>query len=141
MSDFISGPVAFNRRQATQNRLIAVQVHVVRASGTVKTTGAGEGLVDVKFPNEYIEKPALSFGGELDAGQTLTAGAFPTISIIVAKWLMNKKPNNSYFAGATLAIVTTGPADQVVITHWQAEGKAMSNPGDAASPANSTGNA
>lgn len=131
---------AYDRRDALRSRLDAVTVKVVRTAGFITSTGAGEGLVDVTFPNTYIEKPAMSFGGELASGQLLTAGSYPTVSIVVATWLTVVKGQATSYIGARLAVVTTGPATQIVIVHWQAEGKATAAPAYVA-PINSTGTA
>lgn len=120
----------FDRRQAERLRAQAVQVQVTQASGFVTTTGSGEGLVDIFFPNWFVEKPAFSFGAELDVNQAPVRQQFPTVSVVVANWRIENKGLASYWSGATLAIVTTGPATQVTIVHWQANGKALSAPSD-----------
>jgi hypothetical protein len=130
---------AFDRRDAARQRAASLEVKVVSANGFVQAAGAGEGLVDVVFPNWYVEKPAISFGGEL-ANQSPVAGKFPTVSVVVTSWSTQDRNFNTYYLGATLAVVTTGPPDQVLIVHWQAEGKALSAPGDIG-PTNATGNA
>jgi hypothetical protein len=133
-------PSSFDRRAAVRAQADAVAARIVRTAGTVETAGSGEGQVDVTFPNLYIEKPALSFGGELAPGSPLVAGQFPTVSVIVVSWVTLIKSLGVLYTGARLCVVTTGVTTQGVIVHWQAEGKALSSPLDVGI-VNSTGTA
>lgn len=124
-------------REGQRNRLNASTVKITRTVGFVVTHGAGEGLVDVVFGNRYIEKPALSLGGELMT-PALTVGSYPTVSVVVVSWATESKTTKPelgpqvYYLGAKLAIVTTGPPTQDMVVHWQVEGKALAGPTDTA---------
>lgn len=120
----------FDIREGQRARINNFNVKVVRTSGTVMTTGAGEGLFDVTFASPYIEKPAMSMGGELAPTTVLVAGSYPTVSVIVGTWVLQTTVGSPsvFYLGARLVIVTTGPVDQQVIVHWQAEGKAFTLP-------------
>jgi hypothetical protein len=123
---------AFDRRAATRARADAVQAKVVRVSGTVEAAGNGEGIADVAFSTQFVEVPTMSFGGQMGFGTVLVGGQFPTVSVLVHHFVTTELPQglSSLVVGAALIIVTTGPANQLVVVHWQAEGKALSNPSD-----------
>lgn len=120
----------FEARRGTTNRLDDVTGKIHSIQGFVNIVGAGEAILDVNFPVWFLEKPLFTFGGEMAPGEVLTAGQYPMISMIVHSWVMKDYPNNvSYFAGAHLIVVTTGSATQRLIGHWQAQAKALRNPG------------
>lgn len=123
----------FDQRRGVINRVESMSGKVHRVQGFFKLTGAGEKAVDVVFPVWFIENPIATFGGELAPNEFPDAGYYPTVSVVVLAWQMEvKSEERSYFAGATLGAVTTGKAGQVLIVHWQMEGKALRNPvGDA----------
>lgn len=120
----------FEYRRGEVERIIADQIAPTRVSGFELIQGAGEVAFDVHFPIWFVEKPAMSFGGELDDTQPLTEKKYPTVSVVVFRWekKLTDRPGGGYFTGATLAVVTTGPNDLNMTVHWQAEGKAMTNP-------------
>lgn len=119
---------ALDYRDGQRNRLNASTAKVTRTVGFVVTHGAGEGLVDVVFGARYIEKPALSCGGELVTA-ALTVGQYPTANVVVVSWATAHVGPEIYYLGAKLAIVTTGPPTQDMVVHWQVEGKALGGPG------------
>lgn len=124
---------SFDNRDGRRERLNSTNVKVVRTSGFVTTTGAGEGVLDVAFACIYIEKPALSMGGELTGNTLLVAGSYPTVSVIVGSWVISPvtptgTAQSVVYTGARLIIVTTGDPAQQVIVHWQAEGRALASP-------------
>lgn len=122
-----SAPLEARRGAARRLEDLVGRFHTIE--GFIDLNGAGEALLDVNFPVWFLEKPLFTFGGELAVDQVLTAGQFPTLSMLVQRWQMKDYPNNvSYFAGATLAIVITGPATQRLIGHWQVQAKALRNP-------------
>jgi len=125
---------ALDRRLAMRDRVRQINAAIVKVAGTVQTTGSGEGLLTVDFGYTFVEKPALSLGGELHPTSSLVAGQYPTVSVIVSAWTqptpVSSSISNNYYTGAVFAIVTTGPTDQVVIVHWQVEGMALMSPGN-----------
>lgn len=120
----------FEERRADLYHLEQQTVGPTRVSGFEQITKAGEVAFDVEFRLWFVEKPAMSFGGEMDDTQPLTERRFPTVSVVVFRWIKQQtdRPGGGYFTGATLAVVTTGPAGLKMTVHWQAEGKAMVNP-------------
>lgn len=123
----------FDARRGTINRIESMTGKVHRVQGFFTLTGAGELSVEVDFPVWFIENPICSFGGELAANEFPEAGFYPTVSVVVLAWKKEDRPGDvSYFSGAHLGAVTTGKAGQVLVVHWQMEGKALRNPlGDA----------
>lgn len=110
-------------------RQASVYAQVETVTGFVQITGAGELTVDVNFPARFLEKPAMSGAGELMEGQVLVAGALPTFSLVISKWKMEELDRfRRYYVGATLVVVTTGPAAQRMWGHWQATGVALLAP-------------
>lgn len=116
------------RRGAT-GRLDSLTGRVHTVQGFFDLDGAGEALLDVNFPVWFMERPLFTFGAEMRAGNALSVGAYPTISVLVLRWSMKDYPGGvSYFAGATLVVVADGTADQSMLVHWRVEGKALRNP-------------
>lgn len=120
----------FEKRRSDLEHLEAQTIGPMRVSGFEKVVDSGEVAFDVEFGLWFVERPAMSFGGELDDTQPLTERRFPTVSVVVFRWIKAQadRPGGGYFTGATLAVVTTGPVDLKMIVHWQAEGRAMVNP-------------
>lgn len=104
--------------------------------GTFLVDGAGEATADLVFPVKFIERPNLTFGGELHLDTNPVAGQFPTISVVVNRWATDPPAANTftvatlklYFIGAQLLVVTTGPSTQRMWVHWKASAKAIINP-------------
>jgi len=96
--------------------------------GFIETTGAGEVLVDVHFPVRFMEKPNMTFGGELTPNQGAVLGNFPTVSVVVVTWDREDQVGGFYYNGCSLGIVTSGPTDMRMFVHWKASGKAFVNP-------------
>lgn len=119
-------------RRWTVDRVESMGVHLFRCAGKTLVRGSGEVAVDVYFPVTFTEEPVMTFGGALDLNEPLEDGNFPTVSCVVAKFLKKEKQQGEdaglYYVGATLAIVTTGRADQFMNVHWVAEARAFQNP-------------
>lgn len=115
-------------RRGEVERQRSVQGGSHRISGFVEVAGAGEVLADVNFPVWFIERPSMSFGGELGPNEPLEVENYPTVSVMVKSWAKRQKAGADYFTGATLIVVTSGPEKQRVIAHWQMEGRALVNP-------------
>lgn len=126
--------IARSQRDVIRNRDVRAAEHVIK--GRTKVLGVGEATVEVRFPVVYLEAPTFTFGGELAEGSILSPGEFPTVSAIVSRWQVDEpdldlfgQTMRIHYRGATLAIVTTGPADTDVYLHWTFTGRAISNPG------------
>lgn len=137
ISHRLAGPVGPQEtRRSDIARIDAFLIKSTRTSGTVGTSGVGEATVEVKFPVWYVERPSVSFGGELAENEYLQEGQLPTVSVVVISWVkaLDNRPAGGYFVGAKLAVVTTGRVNtdsgqgQHMIVHWQAEGKAIRAP-------------
>jgi hypothetical protein len=96
--------------------------------------GVGEIAKEVVFPVKFVEKPLLSFGGELSENSSPTDGSFPTVSVVVGGWNLEipgvenqETPDRKYFVGANLLVVTTG-VDESMWIHWHMTGVAITNP-------------
>lgn len=90
-----------------------------------------EVAVDVVFPVWFVDRPAMSFGAELER-DILEEGNFPMISVVVVKWVkVSEEKSGGWFTGAQLAIVASGRKDERMTVHWQAEAKALRLVGEA----------
>jgi hypothetical protein len=118
------------RRREELTRMADFAVKPTRIAGFDKTVGPGEVMFEVNFPVWFVERPAMSFSGELPENVAPVERKFPTVSVVVAKWKMvqAERPDGGFYGGAFLVVVTTGHAELEVLVHWQAEGKAMRNP-------------
>lgn len=121
--------VAVEQRRTSLYRVDRNSIKPTRVSGFETTVGAGEVAVGVEFPIWFAERPVMSFGAELEAGQFMEDLKYPTVSVVVAEWTIKyPERGGGFYLGCVLACVTTGKADQRVIVHWSAEGKGYSNP-------------
>lgn len=108
----------------------------ISIEGTFLVDGSGEASADIVFPVKFIERPNISFGGELHLDTNPVAGQFPTISVVVNRWITDPPAALTYtvatlklyFVGAQLLVVTTGPTSQRMWVHWTAKGRAIINP-------------
>ena len=119
-----------SERARLEDSLARTQV----VSGQFLLSGVGEATKAVKFPVKFIEKPLLSFGGELTENSSPVDGSFPTVSVVIGGWdleipgIVNQEtPDRKYFVGATLLVVTTGVSESMWI-HWHVTGVAITNP-------------
>lgn len=134
---FVPPQFSLERRRAELGRIDDFVIKPTRVTGFVLTDGAGEVTHDITFPVTFTERPSMSFGAELDTDQFVQDRAFPTVSVVVIRWIKTMtdrigggegQGGAGWFAGATLAIVTSGKKTQRLWVHWQAEGKALRDP-------------
>ena len=120
----------FERRRADLSQVEQQSIRHTRVTGFELTVGAGEATVEVDFPVWFTEKPSMSFGGELEENEYLVERKFPTVSVVVVSWKKAQadRPGGGWYVGAVLATVTTGRTEHRMWVHWQAEGKAITNP-------------
>ena len=115
-------------RQSTLDNLDAASGGSTRLTGELLLIGSGEKRVPVVFSAPFTEKPLMTFGAEIQSGDLMTEGQFPTISAIVSKWItFDRPPSSRLFTGCELAIVTTGPATQKMIVYWCMDGPTITN--------------
>lgn len=121
---------AVKANQSNQNRIDEFLIKTTSVCGRDLTVNAGEVIIEVNFNVWFVERPTMTFGGELDANDFVADTQFPTVSGVVTEWVMKQaeRLGGGYFSGCRFAAVTTGKADQRVWVHWRAEGKAMVNP-------------
>jgi hypothetical protein len=128
-------PAAIERfRNSAKNQQLS-QGTAAAAAGQTTLTGefllknAGEKRVPIDFPVAFSEKPLITFGAEVQEGDVIIDGYFPTVSVIVSKWITRENPPFSrLYIGCELAIVTSGAPTQKLIIHWQLSGVAFGNP-------------
>lgn len=128
-------------RRRTQARTITMadieqtSAGITKLSGQVMLDGPGEGRFPITFPISFSEKPLLSFGGELKIGTEPVPGNFPTVSVVVGKWITTQVPPFQLnYTGCDLLIVTTGHVAQRMFIHWHLEGMAYNNTTDDSPP-------
>lgn len=136
-------PAPLEARRGVTSRLDAITGKVHRIQGfftlTLQGDGGGEATHDVNFPVWFLERPLFTFGFEMATDQVLTAGKYPTLSLGVLRWAKKDYPAGvSYFSGATLVVVAGGVDGQVMLVHWQVEGKALRNPSGETTTADGT---
>lgn len=120
----------FKGFQSEQARVEQFLTKPTSATGRELTINAGEVIIPVTFGVWFIERPTMTFGGEMDAGDFVEAQKFPTVSGVVVEWTRSKpdRSNGGYYVGARVCCVTTGRTEQRIWLHWRAEGKALANP-------------
>lgn len=120
----------FEVRRNDLARIQSTSAGMTRVPGRVLVTGVGEILVDIKFPVWFSDRPYFSFAGELDTNFSVADGVFPTVSVVVVKWVNSNQSDGfvGYYSGAKLAVVTKGPSGQQMWIHWTAEGPAVNLP-------------
>jgi len=120
----------FKQFQSEEMRVNEFLTKPTSVTGRELTMNAGEVIIPITFGVWFIERPNVTFGGELDDGDFVEAGAFPTVSGVIVRWTRQKpeRNNGGYFVGAEVCCVTTGRDEQRIWLHWRAEGKAMANP-------------
>lgn len=118
------------RRNADQAQIQDQSVKMTRVTGRLLIKDPGEVLAEVGFPVYFAERPSLSFGAEMDDNFVAVDGSFPTVSVVVTKWVREERQDDAIgrFVGAELAVVTTGIAGQQMWVHWNVQGKALRNP-------------
>ena len=123
-----------NRKASDRARLEDSVARTQVVSGQFLLNGVGEIAKEVVFPVKFVEKPLLSFGGELSENSSPTDGSFPTVSVVVGGWNLEipgvenqETPDRKYFVGANLLVVTTG-VDESMWIHWHMTGVAITNP-------------
>ncbi len=115
------------RTHASRVESTLAREHIVK--GKFLLQGAGEGLVELKFPVWFIEEPNMGgLGGVMYPGSEVIDGSYPTVSGSVLNWTLVEKTPRQYFTGCTLAVVTTGLPEQRMFVHYRFEGKAIVNP-------------
>lgn len=120
--------LSFERRRGELERATSMQGQNFKVNYFLDVKGTGGMTAEVNFPVKFQERPSVSFGGELGAGSPVTAGSFPTISVVVGQWKISPLYSHQYYEGATLVIVVGGTVTQTMTVHFQAEGKALVSP-------------
>jgi hypothetical protein len=116
------------RQQVLQAQQIAGGVF--RVVGRIELTGPGGTVLPVTFPVQFLEKPSFSFGPELGPAQPVIPSNLPGATAVVRDWSFIKRSDTGvrFYNGASLLIVTQGPADQLMIVNYQFEGRALRSP-------------
>jgi hypothetical protein len=151
ISSSVAGAVQHKATQAQRQAAQVAQFYdqtgkvsfTVSSGSTTPVAGSSyaiEGTVSVTFVQTFIEEPLFTFGAALDTNQSVTTGAFPTVSAVVSAWNVSVVGASSAYAGATIAFVASGTDGLKMHLHYSFRGKALSFP-VSASAINSTGTA
>ena len=119
---------AIKQREAEGSRVENTLAGVYHVDGLFLVSGAGQTNSAVRFPVKFIERPNISFAGELDVNSAAVPGNYPTLSVVVGGWVVEGPPTKRLWTGANLLVVTNGPATQKIWVHWEASARAVSNP-------------
>lgn len=123
--------VSNTSRNSDSARLMDSLPTTTQVEGTFLVDGSGEATKDIYFPTKFIERPSFTFGGELHLDTSPVAGHFPTISVVVYRWITDPLAptdySKIYFVGAHLVIVSAGPTAQRMWIHWRASARGIVN--------------
>lgn len=132
---------AFENRRGELERINNAQAQYFAVTGEIEVDGVGEASANVLFPCLFTDKPRFHSGHELGPGQPVTSGSMPTAAITVLAWDQRVRDDGTVvYAGATLGIVTTGPAPvtspitgvnstaQVMVIQWHMDGVGLRGP-------------
>lgn len=128
----LQGP--FEARRGEVERSQSVRGGVFRLLGFQDLSKAGETTAEVNFPVWFLERPAISGGGELADNESLVDGEFPRWNVGVHKWITTEQGGVgatglvTMYKGAIFIFVAEGPEAMRSTIHWQLEGRALRNP-------------
>ena len=124
------------QRRSRQEGIESVRPSHVLLTGEFRFIGAGEGIVEVTFPEPFAEKPITTFGFEFHSDvvneipDTVVYGNFPQVTLGVAAYKVNTNltpginPTRVFYTGMHVMIKTTGNRNQKLIIGWHAHGNA-----------------
>lgn len=130
----VAGVGAAERRRRQLDQVNdAIATHTI-ISGEITVVGGGDVAADINFPVWFVEKPIMTFGGEVAGTVDLTLGSFPLVSALVGKWDIQsldavqggKFSGRMFYAGAQMLLSIDGASD--IIVHYQFSGMALTNP-------------
>jgi hypothetical protein len=126
------GPAdAFERRRGDVEQVNNAGAQYFKVSGIIEVIGPGEATISISFPVLFVDKPAFSYGPEVGSGQPTTIGNLPKCSVVVIAWDERVRNDGSViYVGVQYAILTEGPADQVLFLQWHMEGVGLRDPID-----------
>lgn len=120
---------AIELRRGEIDRVNAQGAQFMKVTGDIEVDDIGETVCTVSFPCYFSEKPFFTFGPELASGVQPVSGQLPTCHAVVTKWQETVRDDNTnIYSGATISIVTSGPAGQAMIVQWHMEGTALRGP-------------
>lgn len=119
--------VAIDRRRGQVQNAEFSQGGVFAVNYTFPVVGAGEAFKDINFPCMFVEKPALTSGGEVDPWVPVS-GNYPWCSAMAGGWVTVQKGQATYWVGCRVILVVGGSADQKSTIHFHVEGKALQGP-------------
>lgn len=95
----------------------------------INIIGAGEGLAQVSFGVDFVEKPLFTAGFEMLPNQALVPGKYPSVTSGVFTWAEKRRSDNGLplYQGASICIVATGATDLHALVHVNFQGKAVRN--------------
>lgn len=114
---------ALNTRNANISRSQDAQAKYYSVTAEIDVFGPGDAIIDVTFPVYFVDKPKHFKGAELQSGQGFELGSLPTHNIAILQWdIRVRDDGTSVYSGATLGIVTSGPAGLLSTVQFHAEG-------------------
>lgn len=120
------------RRRRDVNRVDDMTAKDTTVTGRHLVSGTGNVLFRADFPVAFSKRPFPSITGELDLGQELVTGAYPTAGGVVSSWQIIGAVEGAfdgYFVGAWIAVTTTGGTDtQRIWINYSFHGEALRSP-------------
>lgn len=122
------------RKQLNNERVVTNDIRSMMASfaevpGRIGINSSGEASASVRFPVKFLEQPHFKFGLELQEGEGVITGRFPTGSAFVQEWYTEERlPSTIYYVGARIIVVVDGLRFQKSILNYSFSGTALSNP-------------
>jgi hypothetical protein len=120
------GPLERRRSQLASDAALTVATQHVVATATIH--GSGEVQITVPFPLLFIDMPVFSFGSIMADNSNITQGVYPSVTATVHRWTTTKIALATYWVGAVVGVVSTGPAEQQFTAHLHFVGKGLRGP-------------
>lgn len=118
-----------NMAKANNQGLRSMSAGQTRCSGQFMVDSSGEIEAQISFPVKFVDKPLLSYSGELREGDVNITSKMPTIRMIVTGWILeDRPPYQALYTGAVLGAVIDGPPGTRLLATWHMDGVAFSNP-------------
>lgn len=120
--------LAIEQRRGQVERGRQSQGGLFRLSYTFNVTGAGEAEREINFPVWFVNPPALSHGGEVEATTVLESGNFPWSSVMACGYSTQLRAGVTYYVGCRVLLVMGGTPEQKGTLHFHVEGQALQGP-------------
>lgn len=119
----------FNNEKLVSNDVRSMMASYAEVPGRIGINSSGEASTSIRFPVKFLEQPHFKFGLELQEGEGVIPGKFPTGSAFVQEWLTEERlPSTVYYVGARIIVVIDSLRFQKTILNYSFSGTALSNP-------------